>query len=52
MAKFGAKCALLLAALAGVVFGMPAPSHAQSPASPNIVIMLTDDQRWDAIGFV
>jgi arylsulfatase A-like enzyme len=45
--KFAALGAGLLAALSAFACGAPAPTQ---PASrPNIVFVLTDDQRWDAI---
>ena len=37
------------AAAAGVAHG---PRAAAAPARPNIVFILTDDQRWDELGFM
>ncbi len=28
----------------------PGLSHAQAPAKPNIIFMISDDHRWDCIG--
>jgi len=41
---FGSVAALVLLAATGVA------GWAASPARPNILILLTDDQRWDAMG--
>jgi arylsulfatase A-like enzyme len=46
------RCALFLATLIGSAVGVWSPAQSQDLPRPNIVILLTDDQRWDAIGFV
>ena len=48
------KCALLSTAIIAVTVGMWGFARAQAADvddRPNVVIMLTDDQRWDAVGF-
>ena len=37
---------VLLALAAGVLLGIASPAHA---ARPNVVVILTDDQRWDTL---
>jgi arylsulfatase A-like enzyme len=47
------SCALLLiflAALAPAVRGVEAAPAAAGASRPNLVLLLTDDQRWDALG--
>lgn len=43
---------LLLATLIMLAGAFPATAQEAGSSRPNIVVMLTDDQRWDAIGFV
>ncbi|HET7555540.1 MAG TPA: sulfatase [Gaiellaceae bacterium] len=40
----------LVAACAGAGFGTPAVAHAAKTRPPNIVFVLSDDQRWDTLG--
>jgi N-acetylglucosamine-6-sulfatase len=44
---FGPGAGVLLGILGAVGAGLPAPARA---APPNLVFILTDDQRWDALG--
>lgn len=34
-----------------LIFSVKLPVTAQAPAPPNIIFILTDDQRWDALGY-
>src|SRR5688572_17698476 len=45
------KRALVLPALACWFLGLPT-SSATAAGRPNFVVLLTDDQRWDALGVV
>ena len=40
----------VLVFLAGCLFSCHNDPMSQEPASPNIIFLLTDDQRWDAMG--
>ncbi len=42
---------LFLAATATFSFGQEAPGARESANRPNIIFILTDDQRWDALGY-
>ena len=42
----------LLGVLAIAVTRAQAPAPASLPKRPNILVILTDDQRWDALGVV
>lgn len=44
--------ALFLATIISLMAASPAPAQELGGKRPNIVVMLTDDQRWDAVGFV
>lgn len=43
--------AVCLLALASPAFAQPAPAR-EAPRRPNFLFLLTDDQRWDALGVV
>ncbi len=41
--------ALVVTLQAGVPLVAPAPAAAQEPSRPDVVVILTDDQRWDTL---
>jgi N-acetylglucosamine-6-sulfatase len=48
MIRIGRLVCVLVAAMAALL--APRPGQAAPPERPNVVVMLTDDQRWDCIG--
>ena len=42
----------ILAGVACLLAACATPEQPAAPARPNILVILTDDQRWDALGVV
>ncbi len=51
MKKFKTKVSTLIALLAIALFGASLTSFGQEEGKPNILIIMTDQQAWDAVGY-